>query len=119
MIPLLDKLRQDSTIRALLVLVLGLVFMDFLFSLLFGSNNMMQRYMNFTYLIIEILMLILVGSFIFGIYLIIKEYGKPFFKEYLNIELFKSCQTCRKGLKNSWNCCPFCGSELIDERNKA
>ena len=74
---MLDKLRQDPYIRALLALVLGLVMLDFLFALLFGTANVTQRYVSVSYIFVQLLAWIIIGGFFYGIYILAREFFPP------------------------------------------
>lgn len=121
-----DKLRKDEVIRALIILVLGLFFLNFLFATLFGNGNVMNQYMGLVNALINLLILVLVGSFFYGFYLLIKENARPLVKELGPIaDEFKtifnglsqvggggySCPACGKSLHRDWKCCPYCGGD--------
>lgn len=111
---------KDPLTRSLLVLMLGLFLLDFLFSLLFGNQNIMIRYAGFMNLVIEILTLLLVGSLIYGFYIVLKENaGQYLIRLQIYLPDRYNCPECKKGLHRSWKCCPFCGTGTYDEIIKA
>lgn len=142
---LLDNLKKDPLIKILLVLILGLFFLDFFFALVFGNQNVMYRYMGITNLFIDVLSLVLVGALFYGIYKLFKEYAgpyllpiyeedlkplykngiKPFYEkeikpvvaDILVVKKTSQCPKCQCGLEKGWNCCPYCGSDVNSERS--
>lgn len=125
---LLDKLRKEPLVRSLIVLGLGLIMLNFLFSLLFGTQNIMYQFMGFINLVIQILVLVLLVAFFYGLYLLIKENADPYIKPVIDeIEGFlkqnnfiknssnSRCSNCQKVLQSNWKCCPFCGSDVNSE----
>lgn len=128
-----DKLRKDEVIRALMVLVLGLFFLNFLFATLFGNGNVMNQYMGLVNALINLLILGLVGSFFYGFYLLIKENTRPLVQELRPIvDEFKTifngfsqvggggnpCRDCGKPIQRDWKCCPYCGGDA-NESNQS
>lgn len=115
---MLSELKNNELIRVLLVLVLGLIFFDLLFSLLFGSNQMMVKYTGIINVVIQLLMLVLVGMFIYGFYSLLKEQAGPLWQQLVRqVDSRRVCLNCGQKLGNHWNCCPYCGSEAASERN--
>jgi len=122
-IPLPDKLQQvkesiqqDPLIKSLLIMILGLILTNALFSLVFGSG--MQAYVGLVDFIVNLLALVIVGAFFWGLYIIIKEQGAPFLQQIQLRSVTSSCLNCGEGLKNNWHCCPFCGRDIKDEGHK-
>lgn len=113
---LLEKLRTDPAIRSFLVLVFGLILLDFFFALVFGGGNVMQRYLGLTSLLVELLVLVLVGVFFYGLFMVFRENAQPILDKIIrqnNSNIV--CNTCGKNLQNGWKCCPICGSDVKDE----
>lgn len=113
---MLKNLRKEPVFRSLLVLILGLVLLDFLFSLLFGSGNVMQRYLGLTSVLVELLLLLMVGTFFYGLYMVFRENAqlildKIALPNHANI----ACNKCGKRILNGWKCCPICGSDVKNE----
>lgn len=117
---MLDRLRQDPYIRALLALLLGLVMLDFLFAVLFGSANVTQRYISITYVFVQILAWVIIGGFFYGIYLLARDMIPPALKK-LDSAMPKPpcCSQCKRTIRTAWACCPYCGSVETVESNKA
>lgn len=126
-----DKLKNDEVIRALIVLVLGLFFLNFLFATLFGNANIINQYAGLVNVIINLIILCLVGSFFYGFYLLIKEHARPLVKEFVPIvgevksfygSLYQvggggnPCPACGKALQKGWQCCPYCGGEANEPK---
>jgi hypothetical protein len=122
---LLDKLRKDSLVRTLVVLILGLIFVDFLFALLFGTENLIYRYFGLFNTLIQVLLLVLVVGFFYGLYKLIRENAEPYLgpifselKPFLREMLAPTnpkCSLCQKELQRYWNRCPYCGGDAKGE----
>lgn len=116
---MLENLRKEPVFRSMLVLILGLVLLDFLFSLLFGSSNVMQRYLGLTSVLVELLLLLMVGAFFYGLYKVFQENVQPILaKLAIQNHLNSTCNKCGKNLLNGWKCCPICGSDVKHEGSK-
>ncbi|MHB8170736.1 MAG: hypothetical protein ACYDG6_04240 [Thermincolia bacterium] len=113
-----DAIAKDTLIKALVVLILGLVMMDFLFSLIFGAGGFAQKYLNLVNLVVNLLALIMLGAFFWGLYVLVRENGNQLLRQLNNFSIGSRCAQCGKGLVAGWNCCPFCGRDVNDQRTK-
>lgn len=113
---MLENIKNSITLKVLMTIMVGLVFLSFLFTVAFGTGNTAYQLINLLNLIINLLVLILVGAFFYGVYKIIKENAEPLQKEI--IALFpqpKECPKCYKKLETSWKICPYCGEKVLNE----
>lgn len=103
--------------------------LNFLFSLLFGTQNIMYQIFGLINLIIQVLTLVLLGAFFYGLYILIKQNADPYIKpvideienfikqNFMQSKVITKCSNCQKELQGNWKCCPFCGSDVKSEEN--